>query len=213
MRNLAFASILLFAVSISAATQDSKHSFTVADAATLHRAAPVAVSPDGKSILYRVQFGAQKGPDKTEWHMISTTGNDSRPLNIPDAFHPAGFTRDGSALYGTFAVNKMPQLATLAIPPANTPAAAAATPVPMTGLPKGIHSAHISPDGSHYAILADPRLPEHYYIGAYTGPCLDRSRRWRSTRRSHAEARRQRSAVIRRRQRQCLRHRCPRRQV
>ena len=48
----------------------------------------------------------------------------------------------------------------LPLAPANTPAAAAATPVPLTALPRGIHSAVISPDGSHYAILADPRLPD-----------------------------------------------------
>src|ERR1700686_284949 len=124
MRTLALASLLLFAPSISATPQDSRHPFTLADAATLHRAAPVAISPDGKNILYRVMFGGQKGPDKTEWHMIAAAGGDSRPLSIPDEFHPAGFTRDGSALYGTFAVNKMPQLATLPLPPANTPAAA-----------------------------------------------------------------------------------------
>ena len=100
MRNLALASILLFAVSISAPPQDSRHPFTFADAATLHRAAPVAISPDGKNILYRVCLAAE-GPDKTEWHMIAAAGGDSRPLSIPDEFHPAGFTRDGSALYGT----------------------------------------------------------------------------------------------------------------
>ena len=54
----------------------------------------------------------------------------------------------------------MAQLATLALPPANTPAAAAATPVPLTALPRGVHSANISPDGTHYAVLADPRLPD-----------------------------------------------------
>ncbi len=160
MRNLAFASILLLAVSIRGAAQTSRHPFTVDDAASLHRAQAVAVSPDGKSILYRVRFGASKGPDKTEWHLIAPTGGDSRLLSVPDKFHPAGFTRDGSALYGTFEVNKMAQLATLVLAPPNTPAAAAAIPVPLTALPKGIHSAVISPDGSHYALLADPRLPD-----------------------------------------------------
>ncbi len=42
----------------------------------------------------------------------------------------------------------------------NTPAAAAAAPVPITAIPRGIHSALISPDGRRYAILADPRLPD-----------------------------------------------------
>jgi dipeptidyl aminopeptidase/acylaminoacyl peptidase len=59
-----------------------------------------------------------------------------------------------------YEINKMAQLATLPLAPANTPAAAAAAPVPLTALPRGIHSPVISPDGSHYAILADPRLPD-----------------------------------------------------
>jgi hypothetical protein len=57
-------------------------------------------------------------------------------------------------------VNKVAQLATYALAAPNTPAAAAATPVPITALPRGIHSALISPDGSRYAVLADPRLPD-----------------------------------------------------
>ena len=159
MRTLAFASILLFVASVAAHPQQPRHAFTIEDAANLHSASAVAISPDGKSVLYRVRFGGAKGPDKTEWHLIPATGGDSRQLNIPDSFKPAGFTRDGG-LYGTFETNKMSQLATLALPPANTPAAAAATPAPLTALPKGVHSALISPDGSHYAILADPRLPD-----------------------------------------------------
>jgi dipeptidyl aminopeptidase/acylaminoacyl peptidase len=159
MRNLVFASVL-FLVSICAFAQGARHPFTFDDAATLHSATAVAVSPDGNSVLYRVRFGGAKGPDNTEWHLIAATGGDSRHLNIPEKFQPAGFTRDGAALYGMFEVNKMPQLATLPLPPAGTPAAAAATPVPLTALPRGIHSAMISPDGSHYAILADARLPD-----------------------------------------------------
>jgi dipeptidyl aminopeptidase/acylaminoacyl peptidase len=159
MRRLLFVSILLFVVSITASTQ-TRHPFSVDDAATLRSAAAVAVSPDGKSILYRVRFGGAKGPDNTEWQSIGTAGGESRHLTVPEKFHPAGFTRDGAALYGLYEVNKMAQLATLALAPPNTAAAAAATPVPLTSLPRGIHSATISPDGAHYAILADPRLPD-----------------------------------------------------
>jgi len=126
----------------------------------MHSAAAVAVSPDGKSVLYRVRFGGAKGPDNTEWHLIAIAGGESRLLSVPEKFRPAGFTRDGAALYGTYEVNKMAQLATLALAPPNTAAAAAATPVPLTALPRGVHSAMISPDGAHYAILADPRLPD-----------------------------------------------------
>ena len=122
MRNLFLAFAVLFLFSIAAATQSARHAFTVDDAATLHSAAAVAVSPDGKNVLYRVQFGGAKGPDNTEWHLIAAAGGESRHLTIPEKFEPLGFTRDGS-LYGTFEVNKMAQLATLALAPAGTPAA------------------------------------------------------------------------------------------
>jgi dipeptidyl aminopeptidase/acylaminoacyl peptidase len=160
MRHLVSASILLFVASILAVAQSARHPFTFDDAATLRSAHAVAVSPDGKSVLYGVRFGGTKGPDTTEWQLIATMGGEARHLNVPEKFQPAGFTRDGAALYGMYEVNKMAQLATFPLSPANTPAAAAATPVPLTGLPRGIHSALISPDGSHYAILADPRLPD-----------------------------------------------------
>ena len=160
MRNRVFAFALLFAVSISVAAQSTRHPFTFDDAATLHNAHVIAVSPDGKNALYLVRFGGSKGPDTTEWDLIAVTGGEARHLNIPEKFKPKGFTRDGTALYGLYEVNKSAQLATLALPPANTPAAAAATPVPLTALPRGIQSAVISPDGSHYAVVADPRLPD-----------------------------------------------------
>jgi dipeptidyl aminopeptidase/acylaminoacyl peptidase len=160
MRNLASAVILLFVVSIPATPQSTRHLFTFDDAATLHNAEAVAVSPDGKSVLCRVHFGGTKGPDNTEWQLIAVASGQSHPLNVPEKFQPAGFTRDGAALYGMYEVNKMTQLATLPLAPENTPAAAAASPVPLTALPRGIRSALISPDGTHYAMPADPRLPD-----------------------------------------------------
>lgn len=156
MRNRAVVFILLLA---TAAAQSSRHPFTFDDAASIHSAHAVAVSPDGKNVLYRVRFGGAKGPDIIEWHLIAPTGGESRHLMVPEKFEPAGFTRDGT-LYGMYEVNKMGQLATLALAPSNTAAAAAATPVPLTSLPRGIQSASISPDGLHYAIIADPRLPD-----------------------------------------------------
>src|SRR5579859_1088427 len=158
MHRPAFAFILL--LSIPAQSQTSRHAFTFDDAASLHSAAAVAVSPDGKTVLYEVRYGGHKGPTNTEWNLIASSGGDSRHLNLPEKFKPSGFTRDGTALYGLAEVNKMQQLATLPLAPPNTPAAAAATPVPLTGLPKGIHSALISPDGARYALLGDPRLPD-----------------------------------------------------
>lgn len=158
MQKLSLSFLLLLAV--AAYSQTSRHAFSFDDAASLRSALPVAVSPDGKSVLYQVRFGGHKGPTNTEWNLIAATGGESRHLNLPEKFKPAGFTREGTALYGLADVNKMPQLATLPLAPPDTAAAAAATPVPLTGLPRGIHSALISPDGSRYALLADPRLPD-----------------------------------------------------
>lgn len=157
MRNLALG-VMLFA--ISALAQNQRHAFTAEDAANLHSASAVAVSPDGANVLYRVRFGGAKGPDKVEWHMMPIAGGESRHLSIPDTFHPVGFTADGSALYGIYEVEHKPQLATFPLAAPNTAASAAATPTPLTALPRGIESAHISPDGAHYAVLADPRLPD-----------------------------------------------------
>ena len=159
MRNL-LSAILLSAISIPGTTQATRHPFTFDDAASLHSSNAVAVSPDGKNVLYRVHFGGAKGPDNKEWHLIAITGGESRTLSIPDKFQPLGFTRDGSALYGLLDMEKHAQLATLSLAPPNTAAAAAATPIPLTALPRGAHAAFISPDGLHYALLADPRLPD-----------------------------------------------------
>lgn len=156
MRTIRLLAIALLAVSAAA----QHHPFTFDDAATLHSASAVAVSPDGKSVLYSVRFGGHKGPTNTEWNLIPMVGGDSRHLSLPETFKPSGFTADGSTLYGATEVNKMRQLATLALAAPNTPAAAAATPVPLTALPRGIHSVQISPDGARYVIMADPRLPD-----------------------------------------------------
>lgn len=142
------------------AAQTARHPFTFGDAAALRRAEAKAVSPDGKTILYEVNYGGNKGPENSEWRLIASSGGESRNLNLPHSFHPMGFTGDGRALYGSYEVNKMAQLATYPLAPASTAAAAAATPVPLTALPRGIQAAVISPDGSHYAVLADPRLPD-----------------------------------------------------
>ena len=142
-----------------AARAQAPHPFTFDDYAALHHAAPVAVSPDGKTILYRVQFGGNEGTDTTQWALIASSGGASRPLSIPKDFKPEGFTADGS-LYGLYEVKEVAQLATFKLAPENTAAAAAATPVLLTSLPRGAQSALISPDGSRFAILADPRLPD-----------------------------------------------------
>jgi hypothetical protein len=88
MRNLVSALILQLVVSVPATPQSARHLFTFDDAATAHNAVAVAVSPDGKSILYRVRFGGTKGLDNTEWQLIGVAGGESRHLNVPDKFQP-----------------------------------------------------------------------------------------------------------------------------
>ncbi len=152
--------MLCVALPILTFAQPQRHPFTADDAATLRHAQAVAVSPDGKIVLYKVVFGGSKGPDQTEWKLIAASGSETQNLAIPEKFKPSGFAADGKALYGTHEVNKMAQLATFPLAPAGTPAAAAAASMPLTSLPRGIHSGVISPDGKRYAIVADPRLPD-----------------------------------------------------
>jgi hypothetical protein len=66
-----------------APAQSARHPFTFGDAAGLRRAEARAVSPDGKAILYEVNYGSSKGPENSEWRLIGSTGKDSRNLNLP----------------------------------------------------------------------------------------------------------------------------------
>jgi dipeptidyl aminopeptidase/acylaminoacyl peptidase len=127
-----------------------KHPFAFDDYAALRSARAVAVSADGKTILYRVSFVGNAGPaDKHEWHLIDATGANSRKLDLPEHFEPSGFTKDGAALYGTLPVGKS---AGLAIVPFSEGRA-----IQIVALPSGIRGAIISPDGARFAVLADPR--------------------------------------------------------
>ena len=126
-----------------------KHSFNLDDYSALRRAHATAVSPDGKTILYQVIFDGSKGPEKYEWHLIAMSGDNDKKLEMPENFEPAGFTKDGASLYGTYEVEKMGQLAIVPLLPGK--------PTKIFALPSGIHSALISPDGERFAVLADPR--------------------------------------------------------
>jgi dipeptidyl aminopeptidase/acylaminoacyl peptidase len=149
--------LFLILVCLSAASsQPARHAFTADDWAALRSSSPVAVSPDGASILYKVSFGGEKGPSNTEWRLIRADGSDSRKLELPEHFTPSGFTRDGSALFGSFEVNKRPQLAVFPLASLKPNL----TPSMLVLLPAGIRSALVSPDGERFAILADPRLPD-----------------------------------------------------
>jgi dipeptidyl aminopeptidase/acylaminoacyl peptidase len=142
----------LIVLAMTPAQAADKHPFTVEDWAKLRSAQAVAVSPDGTTILYEVFFGGEKGLSTEEWRLINTDGSNSRKLSLPEHFKPNGFTKDGTALYGSFEVEKKEQLATWPL--------AGGKPTALTALKRGIHGARIAPDGSRYAAVADPRDPD-----------------------------------------------------
>src|SRR3984957_16014525 len=148
---LVLAGIVSFtlAVEIPIAAAD-KHAFTVDDYSTLRSARAVAVSPDGKTILYRVSWVGTTGPaDKHDWRVIDVSGENARKLDLPEKFEAFGFTRDGTALYGILPVGNLGQLAIVPL--------VEGRPTQIIALPSGIRHARISPDGSRFAVLADPR--------------------------------------------------------
>jgi len=125
-----------------------KHPLSFDDYASLRAARAVAVSPDGKSVLYDLARWEEKGPRKHEWHMIDTDGSHPHKLELPEKFQPSGFTRDG-ALFGTYKVEDRGQLAIVPM--------IAGAPSLIFALPRGIQAAIISPDGNRYAVLTDGR--------------------------------------------------------
>jgi dipeptidyl aminopeptidase/acylaminoacyl peptidase len=131
-----------------------KHPFNADDWTKLHNAHAVAVAPDGRTILYNVSYGAEKGPAKNDWKLIGADGKNSREIKLPEHFNPLGFTRDGKALYGILEEEKTRQLAIalLDIPEAK--------PVMLTGIPSGVETASLSPDGTRYLAVANPRLAD-----------------------------------------------------
>jgi|SRR5882724_1661576 len=144
-------SITLIAGNRAAAAD--KHAFNLDDYSELRSARAVAVSPDGKTILYRVSWNGTTGPaDKHEWRVIDALGGNTRKLELPEKFEAFGFTKDGSALYGVLPVGNLGQLAIVPITEDQ--------PTKIIALPAGIHAARISPDGSRFAVLADPRKPD-----------------------------------------------------
>ena len=84
-----------FGVAARSDAVPDKHAFGLDDYSALRRASARAVSPDGKTVLYEVSYDGDKGPTKHEWRLIDTSGANSRKLELPESFEPAGFTRDG----------------------------------------------------------------------------------------------------------------------
>lgn len=133
---------------IHSARGADRHPFTVDDWTALRSAAPIAVSPDGKTILYRVTYSGERGPAKHEWYVIDVTGENRRKLDLPEKFNPLNFTPDGS-LYGIYNLEKEGQLAIVPLTSGKA--------TQIVALPRGVSYAAISPDASKFALLADPR--------------------------------------------------------
>ncbi|HMG87904.1 MAG TPA: S9 family peptidase [Terracidiphilus sp.] len=149
---------MVFAFAAAAAIGQAKPArgpFTPKDWAGLHSAHAAAVSGNG-TILYSVGFGAEKGPTHTEWWTIDADGNGAKRLEVPESFHPMGFTRDGQGLYGGWKVNDHQQFAIFALKDGKL----ASAPTVIAVLPRGVGSASPSPDGKRFAMTADPREPD-----------------------------------------------------
>lgn len=131
------------------------HAFTARDWAALRSAGVTAVAPEG-TILYEVTFGAEHGDTHREWWTIRPDGTDATKLDLAEGFAPLGFTRDGHSLYGSWQVNHLSQFAIFPV------ADGKAAPVPTTVvlLPRGIDAATPNPQGTEFALIADPRPPD-----------------------------------------------------
>ena len=154
-------SVVTFVLSIAifstaSAQAPARHVYTVHDWAAARSAAPVAVSADGATILYRVGYGAESGDGGHEFWFIHPDGTGAAKLELPENFSPEGFTLKGDALYGSWTVNGKPQLAIFAV----TGNKAAAAPTTVVVLPHGEDGILPSPDGTKFALIADPRPPD-----------------------------------------------------
>jgi dipeptidyl aminopeptidase/acylaminoacyl peptidase len=136
-------------VGVGGVAPADQHPFGLDDYSALHQARAVSVSPDGKTILYVVSHDGDKGPTKREWRLMEASGENSRKLELPENFEPAGFTKDGAALFGVYKVEGKGQLAVFPL--------AADRPARILALPGGVRAAFVSPDGARFALLADPR--------------------------------------------------------
>jgi dipeptidyl aminopeptidase/acylaminoacyl peptidase len=148
--------VLLSLLSAAHAGANGKHPFGVDDWAALHRARAIAVAPDGETILYRVDFGAAKGPDQHEWKLIAAQGSGIRTLKLPEHFTAFGFTRDGAGLYGAIEDEKAKKKQFVVV----TIAAPGSKPFVFSSAPTDFRTAVISPDGSRFAIIANPQRPD-----------------------------------------------------
>ena len=152
-----FAPLRSFALSLgwlamAAAPAVASHPYGVTDWQTLRSASPVAVAPDGTTVLYNVTAGQATGPTKTEWFTIHADGSRRTKLTLPKDFHPSGFTTGAGELYGTTGTKTEDQLARWTI-------GAKAVRI-LTHLPGGVSQALIAPDGKRFALAANPQAPD-----------------------------------------------------
>ena len=100
MRDLVLAAVLLCAVPLASTAQSTRHPFAFDDAKIIHSARAVAVSPDGKNVLYRVHVWWRHGPGQYGMGLDSRRP-EARPATslFRRTLGPLGFTRDGSALW------------------------------------------------------------------------------------------------------------------
>jgi dipeptidyl aminopeptidase/acylaminoacyl peptidase len=129
-----------------------KHPFGIDDDSALRRARAVAVSPDGKTILYDDSHAGMKGPRVHEWRLIDVSGANSRKLELSEHFTPSGFTKEGDALYGIEEIDKLGRLSIVPL--------TAGKPTITLSFPSGVRSAFISPDGTRLAVLANPEAKD-----------------------------------------------------
>jgi dipeptidyl aminopeptidase/acylaminoacyl peptidase len=143
-----FSLLLSCGCRVDAAPQE-KRPFGLDDYSALRSASALAVSPDGKKVLFVVRWDGDKGPTKQEWRLVDTSGENDQKLELPEGFRPEGFTKDGAALYGSFRVDKQGQLGIVPLQ--------AGKPTQIIALPNGMHGVTISPDGTKFAAIADPK--------------------------------------------------------
>jgi dipeptidyl aminopeptidase/acylaminoacyl peptidase len=146
-----FTLTILVALASSAGTSQAqdKHPFGIDDYSALHNAGAVAVSPDGKTVLYDLAYDGTKGPTKHEWHLIDITGANDRKLDLPESFRASDFTKDGAAIWGSYEVDKKGQIGIIPI--------GGTKPTQIIALPQGVRRSWISPDGNKFAFISDPR--------------------------------------------------------
>src|ERR1700741_565325 len=87
-----FIACVAFCMAARVSAAQEKHApFNAHDWTELRDANPAAVSENG-TILYTVTYGGEKGPTRTEWWVTGSDGNNAKKLDVPDGFHPMGFT-------------------------------------------------------------------------------------------------------------------------